>query len=143
MTQPPTLNPKQQQKLQEIADAKWLQEVFEQVKPLYPPDATISWGYRTDEELRQRIARDIARARSYKFKANKDAFAYLQVSLELGEGFENNPRYPWAHIIVNEPPSQKIPGEDFSTAIDSRGDRLLKAMKAQRILNEAGVEAWK
>ncbi len=58
MPQPPRLTITQQQKLQEIADAKWRQELFEQVRPLYPPDATVSWGYRTDAELHQRIARN-------------------------------------------------------------------------------------
>jgi len=143
MPQPPRLDDKQQAGLQAIADAQWLKDLYDHFRPLYPPDAAGTYGYRSDDELRQRIVRDVERARGYRFAVNKDVFAYLQVSLELGENFPREPRYTWARAILEEEPRKKLHDGTFSSSVDNRGDRLLAAMKAQRIINDAGADQWK
>jgi hypothetical protein len=137
MPQTPELDASQGEALTQLSEAQWLHEQFLHFRELYPPDASSSWGYTTDQGLRERLQRDFQRAKGYGFVELKDVFAYLQVSLELGERFEDVPEYTWAPRILKEPRRQGTFDRPDAERPDTRGDRLIRAMEAQRVLNDA------
>lgn len=86
----------------------------------YIPDAKEPWGDYTPSDLRARIERGIARAKQYGFNSEEEWFDFLVCQMALGEGFEGDPRYPWAAAILND------------TQGSERSQRLYKAMIMQR-----------
>ncbi len=137
MPQTPELGDTQADALNQLSEAQWLHEKFLHFRELYPPDEAGTWGYTSDQGLRERLQRDFQRARKYDFVELKDVFAYLQVSLELGERFEAVPEYTWAPRLLNEPRREGTFDNPEAKRPDTRGDRLIRAMEAQRVLNDA------
>lgn len=137
MPKTPELGAAQAQELQQVSEAQWLHEQFLHFRELYPPDAAGTWGYTTDQGLRERLQRDFLRARAYDFVELKDVFAYLQASLELDERFEEVPEYTWARRLLNEPRRQGTFDRPEAQRPDTRGTRLIRAMEAQRVLDDA------
>ncbi|MFP2908328.1 hypothetical protein ACLESD_25405 [Pyxidicoccus sp. 3LFB2] len=55
-----------------------------------------------DALLRERIGAAIDRAAKYELRAGVEVARYVNVTMALGPGFDEDPRYPWARAILEE-----------------------------------------
>ncbi|VAW57993.1 hypothetical protein MNBD_GAMMA11-836 [hydrothermal vent metagenome] len=68
----------------------------------YPPDEQRSWGHASEAELQQRIIEGTKKSKAYGLITETAQFDYLVCQMELGDNFDNNPRFPWANAILND-----------------------------------------
>ncbi|MBZ5625994.1 MAG: hypothetical protein LAQ69_45995 [Acidobacteriia bacterium] len=54
-------------------------------------------------ELQKRIREGIAKGRRYGFSGDADVCRFVDISIVLGAGFDDDPRLPWARDILNDP----------------------------------------
>ncbi len=58
-------------------------------------------GSMSSEELRARIRRAIQRAGKYGINTSADCQRFVNLTFLLGEGFDDDPRYPWAAAFLS------------------------------------------
>lgn len=108
--------------LQQLAQAEqdtFVDKVQAHFLQTYIPDAREPWATIRHPTCGPALSEG-SRAKQYGFNSEEEWFDFLVCQMALGEGFEGDPRYPWAAAILND------------TQGSERSQRLYKAMIMQR-----------
>ena len=56
----------------------------------------------TPEAVRERVRRAVDKALSYSVRTERDVTSFVDLTFELGEGFDIDPRFDWAGEILRD-----------------------------------------
>lgn len=106
-----TINAEQMAAFEHDAQSRYAEDLCARLLALYPGEA----GALGPVALRQLVDDGIARARGYNLDSERDIALFVDLSLFLGSGFDQDPELPWAAEILTD---------DYITESELRIDTL-------------------
>lgn len=92
------IRPEQMQALADERRARFEEEVLTHLESAYPEEL---WT-RTKDEVRERVRRAVDKALAYSIRTERDVTSFVDITFELGEEFDADPRFEWATKILND-----------------------------------------